>query len=323
MPSKTKQEIRDKVIELYKNGIEVLDISKQTGVSISTVAVITRPIRQTLGHRQATPEYKKIQCVKFFKEGYSAVEIGKLLNISYNTVPKILKEFGMLPRNLSDSHRKYRFDENAFSQITEESSYFIGLLGADGSIVKDKNHLTVRLGLIDKEHIEKFRKFLRSDLPIVTREREIGQNFYSIVVSSKKMTEDLAKFNIVPRKTFSFKFTPELENSVSAFRGILDGDGCLYIRKTGKYFYPHVSLVGTLEIVAQFSDFVQSACGQNKTKIRQNGNVFDVTYCGKMAKDITKLLYSDGGISLERKQKIANTIMNNKWSCVETLEGLN
>ena len=92
--------------------------------------------------------------------------IAKNFNISVGYINNILKEFNIkriydLKRR--ENARKYEFNYNIFENIdTEEKSYWIGLLMADGSI--GKNMIT--LCLKDDNLVESFKNFIGGDQPL-------------------------------------------------------------------------------------------------------------------------------------------------------------
>lgn len=114
-------------------------------------------------------------------------------------------------------------DSSVFSIYTEESCYWAGFLAADGCI--DING-TIGLELKDKEAIEAFKSFCKSEHTISHNELK---DSYRIRFVSTKMQEDLSdNFNVSVDKTFSM-LPPLLDSCYysSYYRGFFDGDGCL------------------------------------------------------------------------------------------------
>lgn len=111
-------------------------------------------------------------------------------------------------------------DESYFNEINStEKAYWLGLLWADGWISSNN---TIGLGLIDKEHIEKFRNALGANQKI-----QEDDKFYRIQIGSRKLINDLINLGFSSTKTFDDSLPPlEKEDYQRAFvRGLFDGDG--------------------------------------------------------------------------------------------------
>ena len=97
--------------------------------------------------------------------------IGRQLNISYSTVRKRLHEASIKirPASCGIPSRRLSLNENIFEELDCESSYWIGMLLADGCIffMKNQNSYKVSYSSKDKEHIEKFKSFIGSGHKII------------------------------------------------------------------------------------------------------------------------------------------------------------
>lgn len=94
------------------------------------------------------------------------------------------------------------------------------------------------LSLKDKEHIEKFKIFLKSKHVIQERITTINNNTcvnYRLSISDKQIVNDLSKLNCVNNKSFIVKL-PILEDKYmpDLIRGIFDGDGCVTRTSTSR-----------------------------------------------------------------------------------------
>ena len=68
-----------------------------------------------------------------------------------------------------DTNRRYtvQFDRRKFQFIdTEEKAYWLGFITADGYNNQDRGFLSIKLGVIDKEHLQKFLNFMNSNSEI-------------------------------------------------------------------------------------------------------------------------------------------------------------
>lgn len=118
--------------------------------------------------------------------------------------------------------RKYFYDVNFFKTIdTPEKAYWLGFIYADGCL--SKNELILHLGIKDEEHLNKFKKAIKSNGKI-----EINETHATFRISSKEISYDLIKLGVLRRKTFIIKYPNLLKNLERHFiRGYFDGDGCI------------------------------------------------------------------------------------------------
>src|SRR5690606_16603830 len=79
---------------------------------------------------------KDIEAIKeFYEAGISTTNIGKEFNVTDKTIAKVLVDNGVSLRE-SGTQRKI-INDNYFEDIdTEEKAYFLGLIIADGSIIR-------------------------------------------------------------------------------------------------------------------------------------------------------------------------------------------
>ena len=121
------------------------------------------------------------------------------------------------------------------SKLLEESYeayYWIGFILADGSI--EDNRLKITLAIKDKEHLEKFAKFINYDGEVVVTSKNqvyIGCKNVEIIPLLCK------KFNILSNKTYNppetiSKFDLDLQYCLLA--GFIDGDGCIQNQSNGR-----------------------------------------------------------------------------------------
>lgn len=191
------------------------------------------PIRKTLSEKHKTylkakNEYESTGCtLKYICEKYKINQKNFSLFLKDNNVT-VRKGF---------ENKHYTKDENYFEIIdSEEKAYWLGFIFADGCVVNNSSDGTYRLCIelsnADKEHLEKFKRSIKSDSPIVSRK---NRDTSSITINSKKIVDDLMNLGAVVDKTnkgFISKRILELNKNLKlAFlRGYLDGDG--YIDKT-------------------------------------------------------------------------------------------
>lgn len=220
----------------------------------------------------------------------------------------------------------YTCDETFFDDLNEKSLYWLGFIATDGSLSKLRYSYQLRLKLANKDvsHIMSFKKDINSLSPIKEKiEKKIAgkdgflKNEYlanEIIITSEKIFNKLAEFNIVPNKTHIYRFPEQLKNHTDVrhfIRGCIDGDGWYREhRNNGKKCTTEirVGMCGTPIFVKEMFDIVKEKCELNSGSyyIRKSGKTADFEICSK--KDVNifiDYLYNDATIYLDRKYEIA------------------
>src|ERR1035437_1379987 len=133
---------------------------------------------------------------------------------------------------------KSAFNEDFFEINSPESFYLAGFIAADGNVDKNLSRITIALAEKDINFLEDIKKLICCNAKL-SKHIDYGSKRnplykdtvnYFLRFSSKKMVEDLQKWNIIPNKTKTYDF-PECamtNDLVSHYmRGYFDGDGCL------------------------------------------------------------------------------------------------
>lgn len=195
--------------------------------------------------------------------------------------------------------RKYTLNEHAFDEITPESAYWIGFLMADGCV--SLNQIIINLQEKDINHLIKFNSFLKTNYPIKMIKSGYNSSslIASLVVSSKYITNRLSEYGVTPRKSLTAKVCDELAFNRDFWRGVVDGDGTLFLGKK-EYSYPQLNLGGSYHIINQYKYFIQSLVNCDP-KIEKIKSIFMLKISGKKAQKIIDTLYKNADIYLERK----------------------
>lgn len=167
----------------------------------------------------------KDKVISLYKQGYSTRSISNLSHITRYRVNKYIKDSGEKIRNLSESHKKFKYIEDYFSIIdTERKAYFLGLLYADGNIcIINRKRLQITLKNEDKYILEELLKELGDG----NLYRD-GLLYSKIIIHNDKLVEDLINLGCTPRKSLTLKFysnTIPVELVNHFIRGYFDGDG--------------------------------------------------------------------------------------------------
>lgn len=166
-------------------------------------------------------------------------------NLSYKKISKLINRSGLscwrraneLKIKNSNSVRKHYFNKSYWAIPNEENSYWAGFLAADGCLTYQGGNcqITLMIGLIDKEHLEKYKKSLEYTGPIQIHKSK-PNNLVKIRINSNKYWINHLKdnFNLAPQKTYRLA-PPNLNEYLSLcyLAGYTDGDGCiLYDKKS-------------------------------------------------------------------------------------------
>lgn len=208
------------------------------------------------------------------------------------------------------SKRILVLDETKFESenVDEETAYWLGFIVADGNVIPESKHGQAMFQMIlqgrDQAHLEKFKIFMNSGHKIFKSIKH-GREYFTIKFRSNKIVSDLIKFNVIPDKTFS-TYCPEfLLYNRHFWRGMIDGDGTLglywSINGNGRSFTEVISLTGTIMICNQFREFCRNILHSHISEPVVSKNSFKVTMASKKAYSISKYLYEDSMIFLDRK----------------------
>jgi hypothetical protein len=247
-----------------------------------------------------------------YQAGESARAIARSLNLHPSTVLKQLHRHGVVIRPFSVSNRHDHLDESVFDRITEESAYWIGLLMADGSISLGPYSHTISISLAgaDGHHLERLRTFLKSSnalLPLVPR-KPWHQAPVRLSVSSHRLVAALAKYGVLPRKTYTAQVIG-LEGNRNFWRGMIDGDGEVTIKPINTRPYATIGLAGNLAICEQFAAFARTHAPSAALRVQPTGTSYGVRLTGNPAITLVKTLYRRCTVALPRKWQTAQEIM--------------
>lgn len=219
---------------------------------------------------------------------------------------------------ISKSCKKYTLDEHIFDSIdSEEKAYWLGFLMSDGYNHENKNCVALRLQEGDKEILEKFKIFLKTNTPIytftrVTKTNKLVRNYCELNICSPYFSRQLAKLGCVQRKTYTLEFPTIPEYLYSHFiRGFFDGDGCLSVKertnrrkKYGTCMSYQFTIVGRQCVLEKIQEILVSSLNISKLPLKNRSDTFIKTiYYGgrKVVSIIMNYLYKDATIYLKRK----------------------
>jgi hypothetical protein len=266
---------------------------------------------------QFVSKIKPISSKEKIQESYSRLQslnlVAKELGGTAQGIRQAMIRYGLpinkLLRNMCN--------DDFFTQETETTFYWAGFIAADGCVKKDKRYngsykLAIQLAINDILHLEKFKNDINFEGKMYYRTKKYKKyndsHQVSIEITSKKIFDDLAKFNIIPNKTKIYTFPEWLINHpfVHHFmRGYFDGDGSIYMNSSSKQL--NITLCGTKKFLLIYRNILEQKCSLNyrNKDIPQRRNIGILTYGGNnKVPNIMSFLYKDATIYLERKKDI-------------------
>lgn len=236
----------------------------------------------------------------------SLTKLGSKYNIKRQTLSERFKKWGY---EVLNQQNRCRLNDAAFDNMnSEEQFYWLGFMYADGNISHEGNRIEMRLSIKDKEHLEKFRKFLNLTTEIRTGICK-GNGFCHLSVRNKHMWNTLNKLGCTPRKSLILQF-PSLslfkrkENILHFIRGYVDGDGCLttYLNHAKTSIRTELNLVGTESFLRSVNKlFNNVGYIKNKSSENCNNKAYNLYFSNVPSRKIVRYLYENATIYLNRK----------------------
>jgi len=302
MAKKLSDKQKEEIIELYKNGKGPDEISKLYNIRDNSVSRIVRLAGASPHLRRLTDE-ENILIIEKYKNGISSEIIASEFNIHGSTVCRLLKRSGVEIREGKDNKRKYNIDEQWLDNIdSEEKAYFLGLMFSDGNVHSKSAAITIALMHSDRDILEKLSIILYGFVKLEKYKKATNLCLYS-----KNLKERLIEIGCVPNKTFVTKYPDVISIKLHKhfIRGLIDGDGCVYIQKNKKRYL--VDYTGTLELINGMEEIIKNELNiTNIVKYKRHKNKNDNIWSFRIVKpdDVVKFLdwiYKDTNIYLNRK----------------------
>jgi len=261
--------------------------------------------------RKKITEELKQDIIDFYRESPKSLDtVAEKFDLCLPTIIKILKNE---PKYTKARIYNPNMVEDYFCSIdTEIKAYFLGLIIADGNVfIKGKQNrqasISITLDEEDKYILDKFKE----ELNINTSVASDGRGCYQIAIRSNLMASDLSKYGIVPNKSFiTYLPTVGINDNLMPhlIRGIMDGDGNIFMKKTDKKFLHAISFCGSNKLMSDISDYLYNKLLlKTKPKVYNylNRKLSEIKIQGK--EDILKYgnwIYNNSSIFLLRKKKI-------------------
>ena len=182
------------------------------------------------------------EMIKAYEDGASLASLSRQTGLSTYKIKKILQNNSVKIRTrfeqtvFTNMSRGKQINHNYFDELNNEKVYYLGFLAADGCVRPNRNEIKIGLSAIDREWLEEFKLKLNSEREIEDYITNKGFAVSELKFSSLKIKTELAKYSIVPNKTYlgiTMKNIPD-KYKLAFIKGYFDGDGCFVFNKNTK-----------------------------------------------------------------------------------------
>lgn len=247
-----------------------------------------------------------------------------LIKSSPELVKRELSLHGVKLRNrkeatvISNKNREKKKNKDFFKIQSHDMSWLLGFLASDGSISKRDNTIKIALAQKDAEILYKIKSLLQlEDTEVKIYTNNEGYDCCSLSWSCEEHKKDLAKYFIVPAKTFILKPPCLLEDEykIDYIRGYFDGDGSINLisntngRGNGNLRWQICS--ATPEILEWIVNTLDELYNIPKVNIQKykNKDLYYIQYSSSSTRKIYQVLYNSSIMFLDRKKKHFEEIM--------------
>lgn len=240
---------------------------------------------------------------------YGQKRSGAFIPVGDKVVKRVLIKHNIPIKSIQETNvNKFFINHDYFKTQSEDMAYWIGILGSDGSVNREKNQVYIELQRQDRELLEKLNLTIENQRPVRDYETARGYKNSKIYFYSAEIKKDLAKYKIVPNKTYSkeygFPFLLERQYYIDYIRGLFDGDGSI---KQGSSVIWQLDS-GSLEIILEIQKFLKNEYNietQYTICPKKNVNIYRL-YCYGKEKvfKIYNLFYNTkSNLFLQRKKQ--------------------
>lgn len=260
-------------------------------------------------YRRLSVEEKR-EISRRYLDGETSGTLARVFGCSDVSILNALKSTGTPRRDPSRARMIYPVWHEAFASVTPKMAYWTGFLMADGCVL-DESKICLALAEKDKEHVAKFRSFLKTESrPIY----DVPQNgSCALKIHSRQIVSDLARYGVVPRKSLIASACGGIDRHPAFWLGVMDGDGTIDTKRRT------VKMVGTDNLMRQFSAFLATANvrgyrGGNKApavhRVGRRQTLHEVVITGQRAANFLRLVYASSPMWLDRKKARADAVID-------------
>lgn len=320
--------VDNQIIQDYLKGLTFREIQRKYKVGQKRIELLLdkEGIKRYSNHERAILKrtnyqytYKEISDKVVFN--YVNKEMGQLasgreFNLSQTQVVGILKKRGIERRDFSTAakirnkkFRKYDNNSDYFKVESHNMAYILGFIAADGTITKKENSIKITLAKKDREILEKIKEEIGIGPKIKDATTSKGHDISTLNWTEESHKKDLAKYTIIPEKTFKLKPPYQLNRKywIDYIRGYFDGDGSINLIKSsrGNGALRWQVCSATKEILDFIVDFFYEEYGIDKVNVQMQYRkkpLYYIQYSNTSTRKIYKILYTQNSLFLKRKK---------------------
>ena len=227
--------------------------------------------------------------INMYKSGMTFKEMQPIIGLSDRAIRNVMYKHGVAMNRAQSSGqpRKHKVNEDFFKVWTHEMAWVLGLLITDGHVSNSVH--TVSFAQKDERILRLIAKYM--DAAYILAPQGPTSTVPTLLINSKKIKNDIGKFGITPKKSFTVPFPNVPEEFLPSFvRGVIDGDG--WVQKTGYVMNitsgSHLFATGLLSVFQSWT--INS---EISSKINKNGkHVYRVWVKGKYElPKLAKIIY--------------------------------
>jgi transposase-like protein len=307
---RSSPEVAARALRLYDEGQTWAEINKQVGITSVTLGKILKRAGREY-NRKSDAEANAGVIATLYEAGHSTRDIAVALGHGKSTVNRVIARHGGELRQMTGTERPDFFD----MINTPEKAYWLGFLAADGCVVAtvahpEGSHISVRLAGRDKAHLAKLKEALEATASVLDGVvNGFGKPTASanLNVGSRRLTEALLALGVGPRKSATVEpWNGSADLMPHYWRGLFDGDGSIARKGEGLWT---MFLCGSEACVRGFTVWAHGICGTSATPYFNTGCWY-VSISGRhQVAKLTRAMYGDAPVSLDRKQERADLIM--------------
>lgn len=261
---------------------------------------------------QFTDEQKQIILQIYVQEGKSLRACADLVGSSPGVIRRFLVEQGVEIRSYALNKKKVDKekvkDKTYFSKERENANmaWLMGFLASDGSISSKNNSIKIGLSAKDKEILERIREELKlKDNHVSSYTTSNGFDVVELRWTCAQHKQDLARYGIIPNKTFNLKPPYELNSQyyLDFIRGYFDGDGSVSQKQNALCF----AICSATKEILEFIIEVLAMYDVPRVKIYEDRRGKNINYYFNYSTNATKQIYNllyqtNSNLYLKRKK---------------------
>lgn len=177
-------------------------------------------------------------------------------------------------------------------------AYVLGWLYTDGNLSKVTTKF--KITSIDRQILDRIRNILETDYQLECCKTREGKDYFILRISNREMYQDLLKLGLTPAKTTTMLLPAIPRAYFSHFlRGVIDGDGCIYHERLGKYRILRSSITcGSYKFLNELQKMITKLYGLKPKTLYKSKSAFMIRYSMRESFVLLNHVYKDAGDNL-------------------------